>query len=205
MGNLMELRRRMIMAMNDIPDYLQLPSAYERIPYVTANGNQVIRTITYVPVLGDEFHMRFKGAGGTPFSAGVGTYQIVLIGGFSDTGWYCRFFSSATYEIYAGYSANNWYDVDISSTGTLTTNGKTFSCPPEAELDGTATDLFLCERRNWSAQYNGSISEFWIKNNNKFKVYLIPCMRKSDQKVGMYDTISKTFHVSARNDFIAGT
>ena len=130
MGSLMELRRRMIMTMNNIPDYLYLPSDYERIPYITANGNQAIRTMNYIPMLGDEFHMRFKGAGGTPFSAGVGTYQTTLIGGFSDTGWYCRFFSSATYEIRAGYSANNWYNIDISSTGTLTTNGQTFLCSP---------------------------------------------------------------------------
>lgn len=211
MGNLMELRRRMIMAMNDIPDYLYLPSAYERIPYVIADGYQAVRTIGYVPIIGDEFHIRFKtntnGANGTIISAGAGTYQVVLIGGFSGGGWYCKYFSSTTYSVTPNYSANTWYDLDINSTGTVTTNGQTFSCPPESELDGTATDLFLCERRNWSQQYNGSISEFWIKNNGKYKVYLIPCIRKSDQKVGLYNTINKTFHSSAngRNEFIAGT
>lgn len=205
MGNLMELRRRIIITMNNIPDYLYLPSDYERIPYITANGNQAIRTINYVPVTGDEFHMRFKGAGGTPFSAGTGTYQATLIGGFSNTGWYCKYLSSTTYYVAANYSANTWYDVDIDSSGKLTTNGQTFSCPPQSELDGTATNLFIGERRNGTQPYSGSISEFWIKNNGKFKLYLIPCQRKVDQKVGMYDTISKTFHVSVKNDFIAGT
>ena len=141
----------------------------------------------------------------TLFSAGVGTYQLVLIGGFSSSGWYCKFFSSATYTIQCNYSANNWYDVDINQYGTLTTNGHTYSCPTESELDGTATNLWLAERRNWSQRYVGDIAEFWIKNNGNYKMYLIPCKRKSDQKVGMYDTISKTFFTSARNDFIAGT
>jgi len=47
MGGLMELRYRIMM--NGMPDYLRLPSDYEKIPYVTADGNQVIRT-DYIPV-----------------------------------------------------------------------------------------------------------------------------------------------------------
>ncbi len=193
--------------MAGLPDYLQLPTIYEKLPYVIADGNQAIRT-DYVPVRYDEFHLRLNGAQGTILSAGVGTYQTILISGFSSTGWYCRYFSSLTHSVQANYIANTWYDVDIDSTGIVTTNGQTFSCPPDAvELDGTATNLYLFERRNWSSRYSGSVSEFWIKNNGKYKMYLIPCRRKSDQKVGMYDTISKTFFTSpsGRNDFIAGT
>ena len=198
----MELRHRMIM--DGMPDYLRLPSAYEKIPYITTNGNQALRTM-YEPVLGDEFHVRFNGSSGTILSAGAGTYQLVLIGGFSNTGWYCKCFSSATCNVQPNYVVDVWYDLDIDASGTVTTNNQTFLCPPEAELDGTATTLWIAERRNATQQYTGSIAEFWIKNNGKYKMYLIPCRRKSDQKVGMYDTISKTFYVSARSDFIAGT
>lgn len=115
--------------MDGIPDYLRLPSAYEKIPYVTADGNQSIRTM-YEPILGDEFHFRFNGAHETILSAGAGTYQVVFIGGYSNTGWYCKYFSSATYNVTANYSADTWYDLDIDSNGVLTTNGQTFSCPP---------------------------------------------------------------------------
>ena len=190
--------------MDGIPDYLRLPSAYEKIPYVTADGNQVIRS-DYVPVRYDEFHVRFNGVNGTLLSAGAGTYPLLLLSGFSSTGWYYKNMNADTVNVQAGYIADTWYDADIDRDGTLYTNGKSYACPYQAPLDGTATNLYLFERRNWSSRYTGSVSEFWIKNNGKYKMYLIPCRRKSDQKVGMYDTISKTFFISARNDFIAGS
>ena len=202
MGSLMDIRRRILM--DGIPDYLRLPSAYEKIPYVTADGNQVIRS-GYVPVRYDEFHIRFNGVNGTLLSAGAGTYPLLLLSGFSNTGWYYKNMNSDTIDVTAQYAANTWYDVDIDSDGTLYTNGKSYACAYQAELDGTATDMYLFERRNWTSRYTGSVSEFWIKNNGEYKMYLIPCIRKSDQKVGMYDTVSKTFFTSARNDFIAGT
>lgn len=193
------------MIMNSTPSYLILPSEYEKLPYITANGNQAIRTITYVPMQYDEFHIRLNRASGTILSAGAGTYQLALIGGFNQTGWYYRYFSSGTVEVQANYTVGNWYDIDIDSNGVLSTNGQQFTGTYVAPLDGTATNLFLFERRNWAQQYSGSVSEFWIKNNGKYKMYMIPCRRISDQKVGMYDTIGKTFHTSSRSDFIAGT
>ena len=202
MASLMDIRRRILM--DGIPDYLRLPSAYEKIPYVTADGNQVIRS-DYVPVRYDEFHVRFNGVNGTLLSAGAGTYPLLLLSGFSSTGWYYKNMNADTVNVQAGYIADTWYDADIDRDGTLYTNGKSYACPYQAPLDGTATNLYLFERRNWSSRYTGSVSEFWIKNNGKYKMYLIPCRRKSDQKVGMYDTISKTFFISARNDFIAGS
>ena len=204
MGGLMELRYRMMM--DSMPYYLRLPSDYEKIPYVTADGNQVIRT-DYVPMQYDEFHIRFMNMNinGTLISAGAGTYQTILVGGYSKTGWYYRYFNSSTTSVTAGYEDDVWYDIDIDSNGTIHTNGKTFTSTYQAPLDGTATNLYLFERRNWTQLYSGSVSEFWIKNNGQYKMYLIPCRRKSDQKVGMYDTIGKQFYTSARNDFIAGT
>lgn len=200
----MDIRRRIMM--NSIPNYLRLPSAYEKIPYVTANNAQVIRT-DYVPVQYDEFHVRFRGlnVNGTLLSAGNGTYQTVLIGGSGGMGWYYRYFSSSTVTVSAGYTQEQWYDIDIDSNGTMHTNGKTFASSYQAPLDGTATNLYLFERRSWTQPYSGSVSEFWIKNNGQYKMYFIPCRRKSDQKVGMYDTIGKQFFTSARSDFIAGT
>ena len=68
--------------MATLEDELSLPSAYEKISYITADGNQSLRT-TYFPEQNDEIHVRYKGQNGTLFSAGVGTYQLVLISGFS--------------------------------------------------------------------------------------------------------------------------
>lgn len=86
MSGLMDIRRQIIM--DGMPDYLKLPSAYEKLPYITADGNQVLRT-DYHPVQYNEFHIRFNGVGsGAILSAGAGTYQLIMIGGLSGTGWY---------------------------------------------------------------------------------------------------------------------
>lgn len=165
--------------MNGMPSYMQLPSAYERIPYVTADGNQVIRS-TYLPVQNDEFHIRYKGQYGTLISAGNGTYQLIVTGGYSSTGWYYRYFSSTTASAPFDLSTNAWYDLDIDSDGTMHIDGKSVRSAYEAPIDGTAPELYIAERRNWTGRYTGSIAEFWIKNNGQYKMYLIPCKRKSD-------------------------
>jgi prophage tail gpP-like protein len=87
---------------------------------------------------------------------------------------------SDTTNVESEYTLNEWYDIDIDGDGTLHTNGIIVACPYEAPLDGTATNLYLFERRNWTQRYIGSVSEFWIKNNGVYKMYLIPCRRKSD-------------------------
>ena len=203
MGSMMELRR-MIM-MHNMPDSSTLPAIYEQLSYITADGNQSLRP-NYFPLKDDEFHVRYKGQTGTLFSAGVNTYQLTLISGFSSTGWYYKYFSSATGSAGFSLSNNNWYDLDIDKNGVLSIDGKSITVPYEAPIDGsTGTDLWIAERRNWSTRYTGSIAKFQIENNGELKLNLIPCMRKSDQKVGMYDTVTKTFYASSRNDFIAGT
>ena len=99
------------------------------------DGNQVIRS-PYIPTQYDEFHVRFNGINGTLFSAGNNTYQTLLLGGFSGTGWYCKYFSSTTYSITPNYTSSGvWYDIDIDGNDILTTNNKTYSVPYQAELD----------------------------------------------------------------------
>lgn len=181
----------------------ELPTGYEKLSYITANGNQSLR-LNYTPVQNDEFHIRYKGQNGTLMSAGTGTYQLVLVSYTSNQGWYFRYFSSTALNV-SNLSSDTWYDLNIDETGTLTIGGASIAGTYGAELDGTATDLWIAERRNESTLYTGSIAEFWIKNNGQYKVYLIPCKRNSDDKVGMYDTISHTFFTSSRSDFIAGT
>ena len=186
----------------------ELPAGYTKLPYITADGNQSLRT-SYVPVQNDEFHCRFtigSGASSTHglFSAGTGTYQLLLLTGFSNTGFYYKFFSSATGEVKPNLAKNTWYDADINSSGTLSLNGGTWTRAYTNAIDGANNTLWLFQRRDGSGKWFGNISEFWITNNSVDKIRLIPCLQKSDNKAGMYDTVSKTFYGSSLNDFIAG-
>lgn len=202
---MMDLRRQIIAG----GKRSELPAGFRELSYITANGNQSLR-LNYTPVQGDEIHCKFTIGDGVSsthglFSAGTDTYQFLLLTGFSNTGFYYKYFSSATVEVKANLSKNTWYDADINSGGVLSLNGGTWTRAYTNALDGANTTLWLFQRHDGGSKWFGSISEFWITNGGEYKVKLIPCLRKSDSKAGMYDTVSKTFYGSSLNDFIAGT
>lgn len=200
---MMELRRLIIAGGRRS----ELPAEYSKLPYITADGNQSLR-LDYVPVQNDEFHCRFTiGSNyGTKalISAGTGSYQLVLLTMADYAGFFYRYFSAGSAARWAAsYVKDTWYDIDIDKTGLCVSNGASVTCPYGGALDGNDTTLWLFQRRNATSNYIGSMSEFWITNNGEYKVKLIPCLRKSDNKAGMYDTVSKTFYGSSLNDFIA--
>ena len=200
---MMELRRQIIAGGRRS----ELPAGYTKLPYITADGNQSLR-LNYTPVQNDEFHCKFtaNSAGSRALiSAGTGTYQLVLLSRSNCEGFYYKYFSSGgALSLMAGYTNGAWYDVDIDKNGVCTSNGVSITTPYGGALDGANTSLWLFQRRDGSGKYIGSMSEFWIMNGGEYKVKLIPCLRKSDSKAGMYDTVSKQFYASSLNDFIAG-
>lgn len=46
--------------------------------------------------------------------------------------------------------------------------------------------------------FNGKIYYFkWLDSNNELKLDLIPCYRKADNEIGMYDTVTQTFFTNS--------
>lgn len=69
-----------------------------------------------------------------------------------------------------------------------------------ANLDGSATNFYLFRRRNNASAFSGKIFAFWAKDNNgNFIANYVPCYRKSDGVIGMYDTVSRSFFTSANS------
>lgn len=192
----MQARRRLFMMQSE------LPSAYRRVEYLEANGTQYIQT-DYTPVENDEFNMRLYSKSADlncPFSAGTGTYQTVAA--ISGGVLYVRYFATNGASL-GNFAKNVIRRIVIQKTGHIIVYDDQGEMKAEATslyrhaLDGVDTTLSLFARRNYSLGFSGRIYGFSITNNEVEKVYLIPCVRKSDSKPGMYDTVTKTFFTNA--------
>jgi hypothetical protein len=140
------------------------------------------------------------------FSAGTGTYQFVIISqgngttyvrAFSSSAdsYNLRFFDNAELELHS-YQDGGTYKTLFRN---ITANTQhTYTNNSIANLDGSATNFYLFRRRNSASLYRGKIFAFWAKDSNgNYVANYIPCYRKSDGEIGMYDTVSKAFFASA--------
>lgn len=50
--------------------------------------------------------------------------------------------------------------------------------------------------KGYSATFSGKIKYYIQKRNGEEIVHLIPCYRKSDNEIGMYDTVTQTFYTN---------
>lgn len=194
----MQRRRELLMQMQTDP----FTSRYTQIDYLEADGTQYIQT-DYTPVENDEFNMRLYSNSATlncPFSAGTGTYQTIAVinGGLL----YVRYFATTAANLGA-FAKSVLRRIIIQKTGYIIVyddqDGIRAAATSSYEhaLDGADTTLALFARRNYSQSFSGRIYGFAIINNGVDKIRLIPCVRKSDSKPGMYDTVTKTFYTNA--------
>ena len=183
-----------------------LPAEYRQVEWIASNSYQYIVT-DYVPTKWDEISTYVSFGGNTsttnncPFSAGTGDYQLVMLKSGETIYWKYFQTGGAASEKNVLVSGQR-YELTVTiqagtANGILSINGKTLSSKAAMELDGASTTLWLFRRRNGSYGMNGSIERFTITNSQLPRLDLIPCIRKSDSKPGMYDTVSKTFYTNA--------
>lgn len=206
------MRRRLLLR-NESGGGGGFPSEYQQVEWISTDaslGNAFINT-AYTPHLGDDVYLKFSPASNAqmcPCSAGTGTYQfIAIIQGNGQS--YIRAFSNSADGYAFGYGANSELEIHFYlDNGTYKTLFKnisdgtqhTYTNTTIAELDGSAINLYLFRRRNNKSIYRGKIFAFWAKDNNgNFIANYVPCYRKSDGVIGMYDTVSRSFFTSANS------
>lgn len=180
-----------------------LPSAYQEVEYIQSTGSQYLITdITPKPT--QEYYIKASfqseinqvGFG----SRTSGTYS-------SSTNQVYFNMSGGDYTIYLGSKSNRLtrptetggvVEYDINHTDYL------------SNCDGTGTrPFYIFALNNLGSAYPGSqmkIYKLTIKENGLYVLDLIPCYRKSDNVVGMYDTVSGTFLTNqGRGTFLKGS
>lgn len=188
-----------------------LPDEYQAVEYIENNG-WAYTIINYTPQQYDEFHVKYmiyeNTATSCIFCAGAGSYQLVLLctsGSVVD--YWLRYFSTNAPRVNTQVPVNTWITIDINKDGIINSNNITYQCEYVSALDGNNTNLYIFRRNTNDNTFKGKISEFYIKRNGRYQIYLIPCYRKSDNEVGFYDLISNTFYTNQSSEqyhFTAG-
>lgn len=192
--------------------FTPLPQMYLHVEYIE-NPSTALIIADYEPVRYDEVSARFSVTGqsdyGALFYCGTESYQFGTLLEPSRSGFWCKYFASggAPYlDFDEPLSTNTWYDFSVSSIGVFSCDGKNATSTYQAQIDGTDKRLWVLRRANGNSPFVGKLASFVVKNNGINKLNLVPCVRLSDDKAGMYDTVSQTFYTSASaySQFVAG-
>ena len=183
----------------------RIPSEYQEVEYIYIPNTAYINT-KWTPTDGSLFNIKYGlVSGGYPFGAGS-TPRLACSHTFSSAQIYNP--DNSSFGIYTFYTPSSKI-VDIETYTTSKANGCYVIQNGEKQAVGTTT-----RETNFDAalpmllgawQYNattirqGEINLYYAKasDNGVPKFDMIPCYRKSDGVIGMYDVVSKTFFTNA--------
>lgn len=179
-----------------------LPAEYTQVEYIQAIGTQYIKT-DIIPKFEsvDEFYIRFNlQDAGTQIYFGVNGYNVY--NGRSIQGVYAN--GKIRNDLRLGGSWEYFGDLSINTWAEYHVVGKSVSCLGETlTVSNSSTNnqeylyLFAQGTSEPSTNAKCKISNVWYKHEGVYTMQLIPCIRKYDNKPGMYDIVSKTFYTNA--------
>ena len=198
-------------------EYIPLPKEYQKIEYIESTGTQYIDT-NFLPTINTFWSLEFS-----HFDINNNIYGG--LGGAGKTGSWINVSTNYSYDrSWASFGNNVDIVFTMSSNQLLTWNaGKHISSVSKegSWMDGKQVATFknvtfenmidtLCisarKSNNTIGRYvKMKIYHSEIKDDNILVRNLIPCRRKSDNKPGMYDTVSQTFFTNqGTGEFICG-
>ena len=197
-----------------------LPDGYTRLQYIESTGTQYLlipyrvnnKTVLYCKYNetgdGPGVANAIFGVTDQPDVAKANNGVLRLTGsGFNRMGWGGTTGGSVI-DVSAPKTFGVWYEVlynqnKLYQDGTLyatssTSNSTTWTA-------NYSLGVFARNGSSVSMLSKVKISSLYAKESNEYKVFLIPAKRNSDNVVGMWDTVSKTFFTNAgTGSFIAG-
>lgn len=184
-----------------------LPSAYQEVEYIESDGSQYIDT----GVIGKTgLHIVTEMGYVTP-STGTALF------GSRDPRFFVTLYPSTTIDI--GYNNDNSTGVNAESRKIYNIDFDTSTSPARFGIDGSYITsnnqvdtnrniyIFSCNRNGTAAALSKSIFKSMkiTDGNGKLLRNFVPCYRKSDGEIGMYDLVSSTFFTnSGSGTFIKG-
>lgn len=173
-----------------IVEYNGLPDEYQEVEYIQNSTNQYIDT-GIKPTIGLTMSIDFR--------------YINDISTISDT-WICGAGASYSNLYEAGYYNNELYDeLGYTYSGTDPNVRFTATCNMTVNY---GYNMYIFGRNINNKVSSHAIGECYkvtFSDDTGIIMQLVPCYRKSDNKAGMYDTISGTFFTDKNNgEFIAG-
>lgn len=185
-----EFRRRLLMQSKSL-----LPSAYQQVEYIESQGAQII-TLDYIVKEDDTIDFDFyiiKCVGEGHFTQA--TNGIVGIWYNYGASVYVRFGYNASLNV--GATKTQIKQHCILEKNRIIVDGVTTALE-YLSMPNVPQNIFAGKKPNgeyYSFTY-ARIYAYSIYNENETKINLIPCYRKSDGEIGMYDTINKKFYTN---------
>ena len=199
-------RRRVLIGMQS-----ELPGAYRRVEYLQSDGSQYFWTAVNVQdgltvdsvqsfVRGNDsylfggaanennerscfngfYNMRLQGAYPVAYYNGPSSFQFDAIYHITTThsnGVIAAYVDGALYYYYS-----------VLHSGTIPETGAKCVCFGARKMDGTVLTGHL---------YKGNVYRLTVNKGDVTLANYVPCVRRSDNKPGMYDIVSKTFYTNA--------
>lgn len=186
-----------------------LPDVYQRVEYIENTGTQYILT-NYIPTVTEDMkieidYMFTAIQAGDSFLFGAkqnGTEFITFqCESYSGSNWYCgsgiRQFRSVLRAI--GITLNVLYSL-VMNGNTLTVDGKSVSYNGDRRSGFSTQICIFAGNWNGAIRYinkGARIYKLTFTANDTKEADFVPCYRKSDGEIGMYDTVSRTFYTNA--------
>lgn len=203
--DMMAIRRRVLMASRK----KRLPSEYQEVEWIGNDGTQYIMT-NYFPSVDNVditcSYMFTRGQFGDGMICGIkgsSTAQTLQVEFYNHSAWY------------VGVGRSNFRNVLNNVGATLNTKYELHANNTALTIDGQSVGVNTIRNNSWfplplsifawttgydeAALINKgcNICQLTIKENNNVVADFVPCYRKSDGEIGMYDTVSKTFYTNA--------
>jgi hypothetical protein len=181
----------------------ELPSAYQQVEYIESQGAQII-TLDYIVQEDDTIDFTFYLVQDGESHLTHSTDGITGIWYNYASRVYVRFAASSSTLI---GSASFWQVRNVKlKKGKINDNGEIISLPFNS-MPNVPQNIFAGRRPN-NTYYSYSYARIYaysIYNENETKINLIPCYRKSDGEIGLYDTINKKFYTNlGTGEFLKG-
>lgn len=177
-----------------------LPAGYQKCAFLQSDGNQYLSIDDYIPQIGDSFSINFVRMYnniGTILSAGTGDYQLIALIYNENEFLYMKYFTSgdASY-IQKVYKREKPYNLRFFRDGKILFDGTEINSEVEKSKGSVDTNLYLFIRANLNQGFAGKILGFQAERSGETIRNLVPALRASDGKPGMFDTVSENFYVN---------
>ena len=183
----------------------KLPSEYQQVEYIESTGTQYIDTGINVNTTTSRYETKINpslvsgtmGIFGTRnyISSNSSSMNVFIINGAFRLDWLT---GAGDYSV-NNISSNTEYTISI-TRGLATINNVDYTSAATTSIDGSYT-FYVGNFNNagsvYSNGFSGKIYYSKLYNNNILVFDGVPCYRKSDNVIGMYDLVTNTFFTNA--------
>lgn len=205
----MILNRRRVMGKKGL-----LPSEYQEVEYIETDGKSYLNlneTATIDCEIGLDCYVVYSQIGYNQFFMGCRKEGCVAIIGIQPNLVY-QFGNMAASIFTLSIQMNKRYKIVANNTGCYVDgtlyypySGGVSAVTSSNHIMLFATSYNTNDNIEFMAGNGFRVYSAYVKKNNKYVKKVIPCRRKSDNVLGMYDTVTNTFYTNrGTGTFIAG-